>query len=149
MGSGSFQVDTVEQVGMCKEWIESVVTKVETETIHDYSDFCLSWMSSVSRIIAISKAKQMELERHKTIQCAKILNNNISSMTDLKYRVIDMLCLTDALYQQYVTLSEKITELLCLSENLWVVLELAVRTIYKLIESKKREEMLPGIQKVT
>lgn len=149
MGSGVFQVDTVEQVIMCKEWIESVSTKVETETIHDYSDFCLSWMSSVSRIIAISKAKQVELERYKTIQCAKILNNNISSMVDLKYRVIDMLCMTDTLYQQYELLYEKIVELLCLSENLWTVLELAVRTIYKLIESKKREETLPGIQKVT
>jgi len=149
MGSGAFQVDTVEQVIVCKEWIESVSTKVETETIHDYSDFCLSWMSSVSRVIAISKAKQMELERYKTIQCAKILNNNISSMVDLKYRVIDMLCMTDALYQQYEVLYEKTTELLCLSENLWTVLELAVRTIYKLIESRKREEMLPGIQQVT
>lgn len=149
MGSGAFQVDTLEQIIACKEWIESVAAKVETETIHDYSDFCLSWMSSVSRVIAISKAKRMELERYKTLQCAKILNNNISSMVDLKYRVIDMLCLTDALYQQYELLCEKIAELLCLSENLWVVLELAVRTIYKLIESKKRDEMLPGIQSVT
>ena len=149
MGSGAFQVDTIEQVSVCKEWIESVASKVETETIHNYSDFCLSWMSSVSRVIAISKVKKMELERFKTIQCAKILSNNISSMADLKYRVIDMLCMTDDTFMQYELLNEKLVELMCLSENLWTVLELAVRTIYKLIESRKRDEMLPGIQSVT
>jgi len=149
VGSGAFQVDTIEQVTLCKEWIESVMEIVETKAINDYSEFCLGWMSSISRVTAISKAKQMELERFKTIQCAKILNNNLSSMIDLKYRVIDMLCLTDPLFAQYVALGEKTAELLCLSENLWTVLELAVRTIYKLIESRKREETLPGVQAVT
>ena len=149
MGSGVFEVNSVEQVAACKNFIESVMSEIETKTIQDYSEFCLGWMSSVSRVIAISKTKQMELERYKTIQCAKILSNNISSMVDLKYRVIDMLCATDNLYQQYELLNEKLVELLCLSENLWTILELTVRTIYKLIESRKQEEVLPGIQSVT
>ncbi len=149
MGSGAFSVDSVDQVEVCKKWIESVMDQIETKSIHNYSEFCLGWMSSVGRIVAITKTKRMEFERYKTIQCARILSNNISSMVDLKYRVIDMLCMTDEVYQQYELLSEKLVELLCLSENLWTILELTVRTIYKLIESRKHEEMLPGIQTVT
>ena len=149
MSSGQFNVNSIEEVATCKEWIESVMSAVETQSINDYSEFCLGWMSAISRVVAITKAKQMELERYKTIQCAKILSNNISSMVDLKYRVIDMLCMTDELYQQYELLNERLVELSYLSENLWTILELAVRTIYKLIESRKHEETLPGIQNVS
>ena len=144
-----FSVDSVAQVSECKKWIESVMAKVESEAIADFADFCLSWMSSVSRIIALSKAKQLQLERFKVLQSALIVHKNIQSMVDLKYRVIDMLCVTDATYTQYAELDEAVNELLCMSENLWTILELAVRTTYKLIEAKKRETALPGINSLT
>lgn len=145
----AFSVDSVHQVSECKEWVESVMARVESETIVDFAEFCLSWMSSISRIIALSKAKQMQLERFKVLQSALIVHKNIQSMVDLKYRVIDMLCVTDSTYVQYTELDEAITGLLCLSENLWIILELAVRTTYKLIEAKKRETTLPGINSLT
>ena len=138
-----FKLETMEDIKECEEWVRSKAQQVEDGKVSDYADFILGWMGAFGRIKAMAKAEIGRLEAAKHKRSAELVHKNIQVMSDLKYRVIDMLCNTDPYYLSLDQRYHAMVQLAAWTESLWTVLEIAARTTYKLLEVKKQENYTP------
>jgi len=138
-----FSVESIEDISKCLDWILSVSSVVESQSISDYSDRALGWMGSLGRLQAISDAKLLEVEVNMNTQSARLIVKKADVLPELKYRLIDMLCATDEEYLKLVNLKKKLKELNTIASSLWRVLELSVRTTHRLLDIRKRDDMAP------
>jgi len=137
----SFDISTTEGIHDTKVWILGIFEVVETSaSIAEYSDKAFGWLATLIRIQAMTRSRliRLDLELHK--RSAILLSKNISAMSELKYRVLDMLCSTDGDYVNLSKEKEGIVEINSLSHQLIQLFDMVIKTTNKLIDLRKNEE---------
>lgn len=143
-----FCLDEEEDIQKCKVWVYSISEVIEAKDVSEFSDKILGWMSACARLLAMAETEILQAEGNEFKRMAQVVGNNINAMVELKYRVFDMLCHTDAQYQDLYSRHVKLQELKSTIEKLWSVLEISARMTYRLLDLKRQEGWTPSATKM-
>ena len=137
----TFDVTTKEGIQDTKQWVLEIFNSVETaSSISEYSDKAFGWLATLIRIQAMARSRLIKLDMELHRRSAVLLSKNVSAMSELKYRVLDMLCSTDELYVNLLEEKEKVVEINSMTFQLIQLFDMVLKTTNKLIDLRKNEE---------